>query len=274
MRDRSSEPTTRFFVLGPILVGFVVLAAFLGKEVLWSNSQGMGPAFTHGHRRSALVALTFDDGPNEPYTGQILDILKARGVKATFFVIGENAERFPDAVRREIAEGMEVGNHTMNHPYLIKERKREMFWQISETQDLLREITGVTPKWFRPPHGFRDPRVFRVTERLDLNVVEWSNMPRDWTRPGTDVIVSRVLNHLKGGDIILLHDGANLTPGGDRSQTVAALPLILDGIEARGLRPVTLSQLAATGGRGLRRYWKMEELRQESSETDEARGRR
>lgn len=232
----------------------VILAYLLINSALSYRSQLYGPAFTHGSRKGDAVALTFDDGPNEPYTSQILDILKSRGVKATFFVIGENAMQFPATVRRELADGMEVGNHSYNHQILLHEKNSTILWQIQQTQDTLRQITGREPIWFRPPHGFRDPRLFHKTRRFDLSVVEWSNMPRDWTCPGTDVIVRRVLDKLRPGDIILLHDGDSVYVGGDRSQTVAALPRIIDGIEARGLKCVTLTQLAEAGGRGLKDF--------------------
>ena len=241
-------------MIGP---GFVVLW-FALHSMLSPKSQVCGPAFTHGSRHGNLVAITFDDGPNEPYTGRILDTLQARGVKATFFIIGENALQFPDTVRREQALGMEIGNHSYNHNILLHESGKEVAWQITQTQDTIERITGMRPVWFRPPHGFRDPRLFPKTRRFDLAVAEWSNMPKDWTRPGTAVIVKRTLDKLKPGDIILLHDGDSVYVGGDRSQTVEALPAILDGIAARGLTPVTLSELAKAGGRGLKDYTRLE----------------
>ena len=232
----------------------VVLAYFMVNSLLSHRSQVCGPAFTHGNRRGGAVALTFDDGPNEPYTGRILDILNAYGVKATFFLIGENVLQFPETVRREVRDGMEIGNHSFNHETVIAESNSNLLWQITRTQETIAQVAGVTPTWFRPPRGFRDPRLSLYTKRNDLAVAEWSNMPRDWTCPGTDVIVKRTLDRLKPGDIILLHDGKTVYVGGDRSQTVEALPLILEGIRARGLRCVTLSELAEGGGRGLKTY--------------------
>ncbi len=250
----TSRKRPTFYFFGPgLLILYLAVHALLSPR-----SQFCGPAFTHGNRHGDDVALTFDDGPNEPYTDQILAILEDRGVKATFFVVGENALRYPDALRREVRDGMEIGNHSYSHPYMIPEKSSTMFWQIQKTQAIIEQIADIRPEWFRPPHGFRDPRLFRQTRRLDLTVVEWSNMPRDWTRPGVDVIIQRTLNNLRPGDIILLHDGDNVIHGGDRSQTVAALPFILDGLKARGLRPVTLSQLAGGGGRGLRDYRKFQ----------------
>lgn len=260
---RASETRLHFIGVG------IVVTAFLAHSALSHRSQVFGPAFTHGDRRGGTVALTFDDGPNDPYTTEVLDILKARGVKATFFVIGENAMQFPDTVRREVAEGMEIGNHTYNHGSVVRAKGRTIEWEIDETQATLRRIAGVEPKWFRPPHGFRDPRLFSRTRHNDLVVAEWSNMPRDWTCPGADAIVERTLEKLKPGDIILLHDGDSVYVGGDRSQTVAALPRIIDGIQARGLRCVTLSELAAGGGRGLKDYRRLGHDQEEPTSTHE-----
>ncbi len=142
----------------------VLLATLWAHSVLSHRSQVFGPAFTHGDRNGDMVALTFDDGPNDPYTTQILDILQARSVKATFFIIGENAMQFPDTVRREVAEGMELGNHTYNHGSVVRAQSQTIEWQIDETQETLQRIAGVQPKWFRPPHGFRDPRLFTKTQ--------------------------------------------------------------------------------------------------------------
>lgn len=242
-------PRFHFIGFGILFAAAIFHATLSPRSTLW------GPVLVHGDRKGNLVAVTFDDGPNEPYTSQILDILKKRGVKATFFLIGVNAWTYPDDVRRIAAEGHEIGSHTFSHPYMIKESGATMLSQIEEGNRAIEEVAGVTPRWFRPPHGFRDPRLFPKTRRMGLDVVEWSNMPRDWTRPGTDVIVKRTLKDLKPGDIILLHDGANTFHGGDRSETVAALPRILDAIAARGLRPVTLTQLVeAPGSKGYRNY--------------------
>ncbi len=250
---KKKTPAHRFHAVGAGLALFWLLS----RSVLSPSSQVLGPVFTHGDRRVPEVALTFDDGPNEPYTGRILDILEARHVKATFFLVGENVLRFPGAVRREAALGMELGNHTMHHPNLVGRSGPAIFREIEQAQETILQTSGVEPVWFRPPHGFRDPRLFRQTGRLDLAVAEWSVMPRDWTSPGMPAIVQRVLNAVKPGDIILLHDGVNAV-GGDRHETVEALPYILDGLEARGLKPVTLSELAASSGRGLRGYRRLE----------------
>lgn len=235
---------------GPV----VVLLGLAAHSFFSPRSQLFGPVFTHGDRRGDRVALTFDDGPNEPYTGQILDLLEARGVKATFFVVGANALRYPETVRRASSLGMEIGNHGFDHRVMAGKSGADLLWQVAQTQQALERIGGETPAWFRPPRGFRGPGLFEQTRRCGLAVAEWSNMPRDWTCPGAEVIAVRVLKKLKPGDIILLHDGERDTAGGDRSQTVRALPLILDGIRDRGLRAVTLTELAAGGGRGLRDY--------------------
>ena len=243
----------------------IVLVGLAAHSFLSPRSQLFGPAFTHGNRQGSLVALTFDDGPNEPYTGQVLDVLEARGVRATFFLVGENALRHPDTVRRQKDLGMEIGNHGYDHRVLAGQPEPELQRQVALTQRVVQDITAEPPTWFRPPRGFRGPGLFAQTRRCGLAVAEWSNMPRDWTRPGADVIARRVLGKLRPGDIILLHDGERNAAGADRSQTVQALPLILDGIEARGLRAVTLTELAAGGGRGLGDYRRLSSRRTAAS---------
>ena len=233
-----------FFDFGITLLVLALIAhsTFAPRSRMW------GPVFSHASRHCDCVAVTFDDGPNEPYTSEILRILKADHAHATFFLIGENALTYPGTVREIVRDGNEIGNHSFTHPRLIEEGGSQMAWQVDHTQDVLEQISGIAPRWFRPPYGTRDPRLFPKTRREDLRVAEWSKMSRDWTKPGVDRIVSRTLKHLKPGDIILLHDGDNTIHGGDRSETVAALPFILAGIRARGLTPVTVSELAARSG--------------------------
>ena len=160
----------RFHAVGAGLA----LLYLLSRSVLAPSSQVLGPVFTHGTSRVPQVALTFDDGPNEPYTGQILDILEARRVKATFFLVGVNVQRYPGTVQREATLGMELGNHTMHHADLLGRSGKTIFQEIAEAQEAIEEVSGVQPRWFRPPHGFRDPRLFRQAERLGLSVAEWS----------------------------------------------------------------------------------------------------
>jgi len=174
------------------------------------------------------MALSFDDGPDPRSTPQIIDILNKAGVKATFYVQGRFAQKFPDLIKSELAQGMLVENHTWNHPSLLRKPTAFVLDQLKRTKDTLTSL-GATVTSYRPPFGRQDPSVVAVGAGLGLKTVLWSVDPKDWTRPGVEEIVKRVLNRTRAGSIILMHDG-----GGDRSQTVAALPIILAELKARG----------------------------------------
>jgi peptidoglycan/xylan/chitin deacetylase (PgdA/CDA1 family) len=175
------------------------------------------------------VILTFDDGPHPKYTAQILSILRSYGAKATFFQIGQNVARYPYLTRRAHLYGNSVQNHTWSHPNL-----RNVSWstfrsQVLNTDSRIRAQAGYTPRCLRPPYGAVNSTVYRRAASLGKTVRLWTIDTGDWSRPGTSVIVRRVLNAARNGSVILMHDG-----GGDRSQTVAALPTILKSLTARG----------------------------------------
>jgi peptidoglycan/xylan/chitin deacetylase (PgdA/CDA1 family) len=183
-----------------------------------------------------IIALTFDDGPGA-YTPTILTILKAKGVKATFFVIGRQVPRYPSSIRALASAGMSVQSHTWNHPNLARARNSIIRSEISRTDNVIKAVTGVRPKCVRPPGGAYDSAVISVAAWGQHRVVNWSNDPGDWRRPGVASIRSSVLRHAANNGIVLLHDG-----GGNRLQTVRALPGIIDGLRARGFSFVTLCQ--------------------------------
>src|SRR4051794_35526563 len=194
------------------------------------------------------VALTFDDGPDPKWTPQVLDILKAYNVKAAFFLVGANAEEYPDLVRRIVAEGHEIGNHTYYHPNLALCWPEHVRVELNATQLLLETITGRSTTLFRPPYA-ADTSPSRITELTPLQLAQdlgylvvLENIdPQDWARPGADIILQRVKQQRRDGSIILLHDA-----GGDREQTVEALPRILDYLKTRGDSVVSLSTLLGT----------------------------
>jgi peptidoglycan-N-acetylglucosamine deacetylase len=191
-----------------------------------------------GNRYLPEIALTFDDGPNPYYTPQVLAILKQFGIKATFFCVGRQVARYPDLVKQEYADGNLVGNHSWSHPNLALLSGSEIVSQINLTSDAIQQAIGVRPTFFRPPYGVINARVLAEANLLSLTTIIWNDEALDWTTPGTDVIVSRILNLAADGAIILLHDG-----GGDRSQTIAALPTIITSLQARGFQFVTLQQM-------------------------------
>ena len=198
------------------------------------------------------VALTFDDGPDPHWTPRILDILKAKQAPATFFVIGENMETYPDLVQREVRQGELVGGHTYTHPNIAEISPGEMALQLNLTQRLFQVITGRTMRFFRPPYlGDASPSTPREVAPLlkarDLGYLSVGLRidPDDWKRPDATLIVQRTLARLAdanpetGGQIVLLHDS-----GGDRSRTLAALPALIDQLRAHGYRLTTVSDLA------------------------------
>ncbi|GCE10690.1 polysaccharide deacetylase family protein [Tengunoibacter tsumagoiensis] len=194
--------------------------------------------FYNGNLRLPEVALTFDDGPNPPYTGQILDILKQYHVKATFFDMGSHVASFPDLAQREDAEGHLVGNHTWAHPNMPTLSTDDMLYQLNLTGDTLQRTLGKRPTFFRPPYGAFDARVLKIANQLGLTTVQWNVDARDWELPSPATITYRIVSATHNGSIILLHDG-----GGDRSRTVAALPAIIEQLQARGFQFVTLQQM-------------------------------
>src|SRR6266699_7729 len=194
------------------------------------------------------VAITFDDGPDPRWTPKILDILKAANVKATFFVVGVNAERYPELVRRIVNEGHEVGNHTYYHPNLALCWPEHIRLELNATQLLLETITGRATTLFRPPYAadtgptdLSELTPLKIAADLNYLVVLENIDPQDWAKPGADIILQRVKQQRHDGNIILLHDA-----GGDRSQTVAALPRILDWLQARNDSIIPLSKLLNT----------------------------
>ena len=204
-----------------------------------------GPVLAAGHTSEKVVALTFDDGPYPPYTQKVLAILKEKNVHATFFLVGENALAHPELVRQIKAEGHLIGTHTQHHKDLLRLDKKEVRDEMIMGVESIRQITGEAPKFIRPPHGFKDYEVIEQAENLGLTVVNWDVIPRDWTNPGTEKIVSRVIEKVKPGSVILLHDGDSPANSGSREQTVQALPEIIDQLRADGYSFVTIEELQA-----------------------------
>ncbi len=187
------------------------------------------------------IALTFDDGPYPATTEPILDLLKTYEAKATFFVLGNKVERYPDTIRREVAEGHEVANHTFNHVYFKSAVRAETIAkEIDRTDQLLLELTGKKPQLFRPPGGYYNEQSIRITRQLGYTTILWSwhQDTNDWRSPGVRQIVRKVLSNPRNGDIVLLHD---YIPGS--KQTVKALEIILPELVKRGFQIVTVSEL-------------------------------
>lgn len=183
------------------------------------------------------IAMSFDDGPSPTLTPKLLDLLKQRGIKVTFFVIGQNVEHAPQIVARAAAEGHEIGNHTWDHASLTKLSDIRVQEEINKTSDAIFQATGKKPVLFRPPYGAVNPRVHGWIDQDGMKVVLWSVDPNDWKRPGSAVVERRILTGAKPGSIILSHD---IHPG-----TIEAMPATLDALLAKGYKFVTISELIA-----------------------------
>ncbi len=188
------------------------------------------------------VYLTLDDGPSV-YTPQILSELEAKGAPATFFVLGENAVRYPSYVQRESADGDGIGDHTWDHPDLTTLPPDQIRQELESTAEEIASLTGSRPTLWRPPNGSYTSTVTQIASSLGLSMRLWDVDPRDWSLPGTNEIVRRVVDNVRNGDIVLLHDG-----GGNRSQTVESLPTIIDTLRARGYEFGTLATSAGPVG--------------------------
>jgi len=200
---------------------------------------GAKPAtYTQVRVDQPYIAMTFDDGPSSANTPRLLEILKQRNIKATFFLIGQNAASNPEIVRRILADGHEVGNHSWTHPQLSKLSDDRVTTEINKTQDAIKEASGFTPTLLRPPYGAITARQREwIESQFGLSIILWSVDPFDWKRPGASVITQRILSQVRPGAIILSHD--------IHKQTVDAMPATLDGLIARGYKFVTVTQLIA-----------------------------
>ena len=193
------------------------------------------PVLIRGPQEGKRVALTFDDGPAEPFTEQVLDILREHQVPATFFVCGKNVEKHPDLLRRMVAEGHEVGNHTYSHLFVYFKSRRRMAEEIDRTQEAIAKVTGLRPNIFRPPYGARWFGLVPTLLERGMHLILWSATGYDW-RKDAQGITAAALRELKPGAVILLHDGREKRPAGeiDRSRTVSALPAIIAGARHQG----------------------------------------
>jgi peptidoglycan/xylan/chitin deacetylase (PgdA/CDA1 family) len=200
------------------------------------NSPIFGAPITKVPGAGRRVALTFDDGPNPDATPLVLDALRERGVKATFFILGRHADQWPDLVRRVADEGHAIGNHGWFHRKLHFRSPAYVRDDLTRGMRSIEAACGVRPGLFRAPHGFRSPWVTAIARSLGERTVGWSLGVWDSDRPGVDVIVDRTVNGARPGSILLLHDGDGYDPRGDRIQTARAVPLIVDRLLAEGYR--------------------------------------
>jgi peptidoglycan/xylan/chitin deacetylase (PgdA/CDA1 family) len=192
----------------------------------------------NGNTQVPEIALTFDDGPNPFYTPQVLAILQRYGVRATFFDVGYLVADYPNIVRQEYNEGNLVANHSWSHPLLTYLSSQAIESQLTSTTNIIQATIGIRPTFFRPPYGAFNNTVLVQARDLRYTTVLWDGSAADWKLPGVNAIVSATLNYARNGAILLLHDG-----GGNRAQTIAALPIIIANLISRGFKLVTIQQL-------------------------------
>ncbi len=176
------------------------------------------------------VALTFDDGPNPNHTEKILNILKKYKIKATFFVLGSFAERYPEIIKKIYNQGHTIANHTMSHPMLTRVNQKQLEYQILETNKIIKKITGHTPTCIRPPYGMTNHHIHKYIKSIGMVSINWDLNSFDYKKLGSNKLAHWVLKKSQPGYVILMHDG-----GGDRKQTIKALPIIIEGFQKRGM---------------------------------------
>lgn len=224
------------FIIIICLASIIFLIGYMPKVNLWSISSIK--------TRDKVIALTFDDGPNEPYTSQILKILKEHQVPATFFLLGENAQKYPNIVKEIDSEGHLIGNHTTNHKrFLMLKTPTAITQDIDTTNEIIGKLIGKRPKFFRPPYGFRSFWGARILSIKGYQIVTWNDMTSDWAKVSSEKITIDIIRRAKPGTIIDLHDGSEDPKNADRSTTVKAVGEIIDLLQSEGYKFVRLDEL-------------------------------
>ena len=234
-------------MLGPVLAGTAAAAAALtaGYQSMAPTGQWYGCTFTGLPRGTRQLALTYDDGPNDPHTQRLLEVLAKHEVRATFFLIGRYVRQHPEIAREIVKAGHIVGNHTFGHPLLTFKRSSEIRDELSDCRSALQDAIGEHSNLFRPPFGGRRPAVLRIARELGLTPIMWNVTGFDWNAPPSAVIEKKVAKQIRGGDVILLHDGGHKQMGADRSQTVLATDHLIAKYKAEGYEFVTIPQMLA-----------------------------
>jgi peptidoglycan/xylan/chitin deacetylase (PgdA/CDA1 family) len=228
-------------VLGGL--GVAGLATVAGYNTMSPTSQLYGRTFVGLPRGSRLLALTYDDGPNDPYTWRVMEVLERHGLKATFFLIGQFVRQKPEVARALVEAGHAIGSHTWDHPNLVFCSASEVHRQLELAKEAIFDATGVETKLFRPPFGGRRPATLRAIRAFGLLPVMWSVTCYDWKAKSAEAIVAHAQRQIRGGDVILLHDGGYRRMGADRSRTVTASQQIVSRYQGDGYEFVTIPQM-------------------------------
>lgn len=213
-----------------------------GDTILVSKPANLTPSqklsYTECHVSGPYIAMTFDDGPDPERTPKLLDMLKERGIKATFYVVGRNAAEYPDILKRMDAEGHEIGNHSWSHPALTKLGANGVASQLNQTSDAIERAIGKRPATMRPPYGATNTALNkRINNEFGMKVILWSVDPLDWRYRNSTRVMNQIVQNTRPGGIVLAHD--------IHATTVAAMPGTFDALLAKGFKFVTVSELLA-----------------------------
>ncbi|HXE91929.1 MAG TPA: polysaccharide deacetylase family protein [Terriglobales bacterium] len=205
-----------------------------------------GPVFYGNGRASRQLALTFDDGPNDPHTLRLLEILARENVRATFFLIGMHVAQRPDIVREILAAGHAIGNHTQTHPRLAFLSAARVEQELAGCQRVIEDAAGLRPTVFRPPYGLKRPDVVATARALGLATVTWSVLAYDWYGITADSVERHIRRQVRGGDVIVLHDGSHRRIGADRTHSVEAARRIVPHYKRQGFEFLTVPEMMET----------------------------
>lgn len=231
------------------MIGFVVAAgtaavlSAAGWNSMAPRSQLYGRTFIGVNGGSKLLALTYDDGPTRLWTPRLLEVLARHGVHATFFMMGNHVALSPDVARDVAAAGHVIGNHSYTHPNLIFSSRTQILAQLEACRRVLQDTIGQHSDLFRPPFGGRRPDVLSLARRQGYVPVMWSVTAYDWNADPPSKIEGRIVHHVRGGDVILMHDGSHASLEADRSATIAATDRIIRRYKDQGYRFVTVPEM-------------------------------
>lgn len=222
---------------------FALAFAVIAWGVFNVNSSMWAPTLWRG-KPEKVVALTFDDGPDEDFTPKVLAVLREKGIKAAFFCVGARVRLAPDVVKQIADEGHLLGNHSFTHAMWINfGLHRRLTDEIEQCNAAIHEAAGATPTLYRAPHGFKNPALGDVLRKLGMTAVGWQIRGFDAVDGNAARIATRIVGGAKPGGVIALHDGAGLQGTEDRGATLAALPVIIDGLRARGFKLARLDEV-------------------------------
>lgn len=226
-------------ILVKLLIAITIYNSY--PKAIYVSMDMKQAVFSKGTREQKVVALSFDDGPHPKYTIEILDILKEYDIKATFFVLGIHAEKYPKIIKRQVEEGHEIGNHSYSHIDMRRATKKQILEEFKKTQEIIYSVANIRPKVFRPPYGNYNKEVIEIVSSDDIPIVLWTfyQDSKDWSNPGVDSIIETTLSKVQNGDIILFHDYVYK----NESHTVEALKTIIPRLIEEGYKFVTISEL-------------------------------